>query len=113
MKNKISQLLKRFNAWLIRASEWLNHPSPLSLLITLLIPAFSFGLVCLYAYAFPDYLLSLHDSFFDEGFTYSEWLCLIVVFVVSFWLFFSCWFADLIKYIISLFRKSSAPADDK
>lgn len=113
MKNKVRNLVKRFNAWLIRVDEWFRHPSPLSLLISALVPAFFLGLFVCISAVFPDYLYNLSSEFFSDGFSYSVYLAYSFLFLwfsaFSFW----GWLFDLIKYIISLFRKSSAPADDK
>ncbi len=107
------KILKRFSAWLYRVDDLVKHSSLLSLLISLLASVFFFGIVVLLAFGFPDYLLNLRSSFFAEGFTYELWLMCISVYCCFFWLFFVSWFFDLVKYIVSLFRKSSAPADDK
>ena len=113
MKNKISQLIKRFNAWLIRVNNWFLHPSPLSLLISLLAPVFFLVLICLLSNAFPDFFLTFSSSLSADGLTYEIWIGCLLFFRFGFNSCFVFWLFDLIKYIISLFRKSSAPADDK
>lgn len=114
MKNKISQLLKRFNAWLIRVNDWFKKPSLLSLLISFLVPGF-FALVavslCMCEPEFASRFLRM--SAVSDRVPYEVWVAFFCMSLWFFGWFVFDWISDLFKYIISLFRKSSAPADDK
>ena len=114
MKNKISQLIKCFNAWLIRVNEWFIHPSPLSLLISLLAPCLFACFLIALEQGDPEYFSRfLQMSAGESRVPYETWL--IIFFACIYGLVWSTvnWIFDCIKWIVSLFRKSSAPADDK
>ena len=110
----MNDLIKCFKVWLIRVDEWFRHPSPLSLLISLLAPGLVWFMVFSVWTCEPEYASRfLQMSAGSHLVPYETWCTILLGSMFSFgWCMFH-WFADLSTYIISLFHKSSAPADDK
>lgn len=107
MKDKIITFIKRINDWFLK-------PSPLSLLVSLVAPVLSVWILFILYHDFPDHVIRfIQMQPGSHGVPYESWLIgLFFSIALIVWCVFN-WFTDLVRYIISLFRKSSAPADDK